>query len=163
MVRIHSWAPFYFADISEQRGASQELTRFRDVLTNRNFLFLWLGQLVSNFGDRLNQMALVALVYQRNPGSEIALAKLISFTIIPVFIIGPIAGVWVDRLNRKNVMIISDILRAALVLSIPLFIMANQMLPIYFVIFLTFSILCFFIPPKMVIIKEEFSVHRAYL
>ena len=35
--------------------------RFREVLTNRNFLFLWLGQLVSNFGDRLNQMALQAL------------------------------------------------------------------------------------------------------
>lgn len=68
------------------------MIRFREVLSNRNFLFLWLGQLVSNFGDRLNQMALVALVYQRDPGNEVALAKLISFTIIPVFIIGPIAG-----------------------------------------------------------------------
>jgi hypothetical protein len=73
------------------------MVKFRDVLTNRDFLFLWLGQIVSNFGDRLNQMALVALVYQRNPGNEVALAKLISFTIIPVFIIGPIAGVWVSR------------------------------------------------------------------
>ena len=87
------------------------MIKFREVLSDRNFLFLWLGQLVSNFGDRLTQMALVALVYQRNPGSEMALAKLISFTIIPVFVIGPIAGVWVDRLNRKNVMVISDILR----------------------------------------------------
>ena len=63
------------------------MTKFREVLSNRNFLFLWIGQLISTFGDRLTQMALVALVYQQNPGSEIALAKLISFTIIPVFII----------------------------------------------------------------------------
>ncbi len=127
------------------------------MLTNKNFLFLWIGQLISNFGDRLNQMALVALVYQRNPGSEVALAKLISFTIIPVFIIGPIAGAWVDRLNRKNIMMISDMLRGALVLSIPLFIRFNQILPIYAVIFLTFSISRFFIPSKMAIIPEIVS------
>lgn len=130
------------------------MTKFRDVLKNKNFLFLWLGQVVSNFGDRLNQMALVALVYRNNPGSEIALAKLISFTIIPVFIIGPIAGAWVDRLNKKNIMIVSDISRGILVLLIPLFIIARQILPIYFIIFLTFSISRFFIPSKMAIIPE---------
>lgn len=133
------------------------MIRFREVLADRNFLFLWLGQLVSNFGDRLTQMALVALVYQRNPGSEIALAKLISFTVIPVFIIGPIAGVWVDRLNRKNVMCISDILRGCLVLSIPFFIGINHMLPVYLAIFLAFSISRFFIPSKMAIIPDLVS------
>ncbi|MDO8526021.1 MAG: MFS transporter [Candidatus Omnitrophota bacterium] len=130
------------------------MTRFRDVLTNRNFFFLWLGQVISNFGDRLNQMALVALVYQRNPGSEIALAKLISLTIIPVFVIGPIAGAWVDRLNRRKIMMISDILRGILVLSIPLFIMAHQILLVYFAVFLTFSLSRFFIPSKMALIPE---------
>jgi len=137
-----------------------DMTRFRDVLKNKNFMFLWLGQVISNFGDRLNQMALIALVYQRNPGSEIALAKLISFTIIPVFIIGPIAGAWVDRLNRRNIMIISDILRGTLVLSIPLFIKFNQILPVYLVIFIVFSISRFFIPSKMAIIPEIVSKEK---
>lgn len=130
------------------------MPRFRDILSNRNFLFLWLGQVVSNFGDRLNQMALVALVYQRNPGSEMALAKLISFTIIPVFIIGPIAGAWVDRLDRRKVMIFADILRGLLVLAIPLCIWANQILPIYVIIFLTFSLGRFFVPSKMALIPD---------
>lgn len=130
------------------------MTRFVEVLSNRNFLFLWIGQLISTFGDRLTQMALVALVYQQNPGSEIALAKLISFTIIPVFIIGPIAGVWVDRLNRKNVMVISDIVRGCLILSIPFFIGARQILLVYLAIFITFSISRFFIPSKMAIIPD---------
>lgn len=130
------------------------MIKFREVLSNKNFLFLWLGQLISTFGDRLTQMALVALVYQQNPGSEIALAKLISFTIIPVFIMGPIAGVWVDRLNRKNVMVISDVIRGCLILSIPFFIGIKQILPVYLVIFLTFSISRFFIPSKMAIIPD---------
>ncbi len=130
------------------------MTHFRDVLANRNFLFLWLGQVISNFGDRLNQMALVALVYLKNPGSEIALAKLISFTIIPVFIVGPIAGVWVDRLNRRKIMVISDILRGAIVLAIPFFIKADQILLVYLAIFLVFSISRFFIPSKMALIPE---------
>lgn len=124
------------------------------MLGNKNFLLLYLAQVISNFGDRLNQMALVALVYQRSPGSEIALAKLISFTIIPVFVIGPIAGAWIDRLNRKAIMVISDILRGMLVFLIPAFIISGNILAIYFVIFVTFSISRFFIPSKMAIIPE---------
>ncbi|OGW83590.1 MAG: hypothetical protein A2987_02850 [Omnitrophica bacterium RIFCSPLOWO2_01_FULL_45_10] len=130
------------------------MTRFREMLSNKNFLFLWLGQVISNFGDKLTQMALIALVYLRNPGSEMALAKLISFTVIPVFLIGPIAGVWVDRLNKRNVMIISDILRGLLVLLIPLFIFLEQILAVYLVIFLSFSLTRFFVPSKMAIIPD---------
>lgn len=130
------------------------MTKFREILANRNFLFLWLGQVVSNFGDRLNQMALVALVYQSQRGSEMALAKIISFTVIPVFVIGPIAGAWVDRLNRKNIMVISDIMRGSLVILIPLFIIFKQMVPVYLIIFLTFSISRFFVPSKMALIPD---------
>ncbi|MFA5146645.1 MAG: MFS transporter [Candidatus Omnitrophota bacterium] len=134
-----------------------KMIRFRDVFKDKNFSLLWCAQVVSNFGDRLNQMALVALVYQRSPGNAVALAKLIALTIIPVFLIGPIAGAWVDRLNRRNVMIICDILRGFLVLLIPFFIKTNQILPIYLIVFLTFSISRFFIPSKMAIIPELVS------
>jgi MFS transporter, DHA3 family, macrolide efflux protein len=133
------------------------MTRFRDVLKDRNFLCLWIAQIISNFGDRLTQMALVALIYQRTPGSAIALAKLISFTVIPVFLIGPIAGAWVDRLNKRNVMIISDLLRGVLILAIPFFIMSNQILLVYLVVFLAFSLSRFFIPSRMAIIPDIVS------
>lgn len=133
------------------------MAKFREVLKDRNFFCLWIAQIISNFGDRLTQMALVALVYQQAPGNTIALAKLISFTIIPVFLIGPIAGAWVDRLNKRNVMIISDLLRGVLILTIPFFIYAKQIIPIYIAIFLAFSISRFFIPSKMAIIPELVS------
>ncbi|MFC1577169.1 MFS transporter [Candidatus Omnitrophota bacterium] len=131
------------------------MARFRDLLLkNRNFSLFWLGQVVSNFGDRLTQMALIAFVYQIAPGSSLALAKLTSFTVIPVLIIGPVAGVWVDRWNRKTVMVISDILRGFLVLLIPVFIFMNQILLVYLAVFLLYSVTRFFIPSRMAFIPE---------
>jgi len=136
------------------------LVRFRDVLKNRNFLLLWIGQIISNFGDWLNNMALVAIVYKKSPGSAVELAKLLFFIIIPVFIIGPIAGVYVDRWDRKRVMIISDILRGLLVLLIPFFILRfNNFLPVYILVFLIFSITRFFLPSKMAIIPDVVPRH----
>ncbi len=104
-------------------------------------------------------MALIALVYKRAPGSTIELAKLLFFVIIPVFVIGPIAGVYVDRWDRKRVMIISDVLRGILVLSIPFFILffKRSFIPVYILTFLTFSITRFFLPSKMAIIPDIVS------
>lgn len=131
------------------------MVRFRDVLKNKSFLFLWVGQIISNFGDRLTQMALIALVYKRAPGSTFELAKLLFFIIIPVFVIGPIAGVYVDRWDRKRVMVISDILRGILVLFIPFFILSvKNFSPVYLVVFLVFSATRFFLPSKMSVIPD---------
>src|SRR3989338_7815260 len=94
--------------------------KFRESLKNKNFFFLWLAQLISQFGDRINQMALIGLIAGRTPGSAFELAKLMSFTIIPVFIIGPIAGVYVDRWDRRKTLFVCDFLRGLLVLIIPL-------------------------------------------
>ncbi|MBU0549170.1 MAG: hypothetical protein KKH80_00980, partial [Candidatus Omnitrophica bacterium] len=69
------------------------MAKFIGVLKNRNFFFLWSGQIISQFGERLAQMALIGLVYAQAPGSPVQLAKILSFTILPVFLIGPVAGV----------------------------------------------------------------------
>ncbi|MDP8298688.1 MAG: MFS transporter [Candidatus Tantalella remota] len=133
------------------------MTRFREVLFQKNFFFLWSGQIISEFGDRLNQMALIALIYSKHPGSVMALANLLMFTIIPVFLIGPVAGVYVDRWDRRRVMIISDLLRGVLVLLIPLCVMFSLMLPVYVVIFIMFSATRFFLPSKMALIPAIVS------
>ena len=73
------------------------MARFREVLKERNFFLLWLGQIISQFGDRLNQMVLIAIVYARTPGSPFELAKFFSFTIIPSFFVSPLAGAFIDR------------------------------------------------------------------
>jgi DHA3 family macrolide efflux protein-like MFS transporter len=131
------------------------MARFREILRNRNFFLLWLGQLISQVGDRLSQMALIGLVYQRAPGSSMQIAKILSFTIIPVFLIGPVAGVYVDRWDRRRTMYICDLLRAGLILSIPLFLFYQKsFLPIYAIVFLAFCIGRFFVPAKLAIIPE---------
>lgn len=132
------------------------MPQFRDVLKNRNFFLLWIGQVVSEFGERMTQMALIGLIYQKNPYSAVALAKLIVFIVIPVFLIGPVAGAYVDRWNRRYTMIFSDILRASFVLLIPLClkIFNNNLLPVYALVFLVFSATRFFLPSKMAIIPD---------
>ena len=131
------------------------MSKFTEVLKNRNFFFLWLGQIISQLGDRLDQMALIAFVYLRAPGSTLEIAKILSFTIIPVFLIGPLAGVYVDRWDRRRTMYICDFLRAILVLTIPLFLFYTKtMFPIYLIIFIVFSIGRFFVPAKLSIIPD---------
>ena len=103
-------------------------------------------------------MALIALVYERTraqAGSTFEIAKILSFTILPVFVIGPIAGVYVDRWDRRRTMYICDFLRFALVLTIPLFLFySHNLFPIYLVIFVVFSIGRFFVPAKLSIIPD---------
>ncbi|MBF0483384.1 MAG: MFS transporter [Candidatus Omnitrophica bacterium] len=124
---------------------------------NGNFFRLWLGQLVSQFGDRITQLALVGLAAEKMHGAASAtgLAKLMAFTILPVFLIQPIAGVLVDRWDRRTTLFVCDIVRSLLILSIPfIFMRWHTMLPIYGVIFLTFCFSRFYVPAKMSIIPD---------
>ena len=131
------------------------MSKFTGVLKNRNFFCLWLGQIISQLGDRLGQMALIGFVYLKAPGSAIEIAKILSFTIIPVFLIGPLAGVYVDRWDRRRTMYVCDFLRAALVLTIPLFLFYTKyMSPTYLIIFVVFCLGRFFVPAKLSIIPD---------
>ena len=122
---------------------------------NRDFFLLWWAQVVSQFGDRINQMALIGLTAGRTPGSAWELAKLLTFTIVPVFVVGPIAGVWVDRWDRRTTLFVCDFLRGMLVLTIPLiFINRHSMVPIYIIVFLAFCLSRFYVPAKMSIIPD---------
>lgn len=137
------------------------MARLRHLLKDKNFMCLWVGQILSQFGDRLGQMALIALVYKYAPGSVFELAKLFLFTVIPVFIIGPVAGVYVDRWDKRYTMIISDIVRGILVLLIPIFLLFTKTIfPAYLVVFLIFTITRFFLPSKMAIIPDLVSKEK---
>jgi MFS family permease len=128
---------------------------FRQSFQNKSFLSFWLAQLISQFGDRINQMALVGLVAGREFGSAMELAKLLTFTIIPVFIVGPIAGVYVDRWDRKTTLFVCDLLRGVIILMIPLvFLRWHSLVPVYVIVFLAFCLSRFYVPAKMSIIPE---------
>lgn len=90
---------------------------YADVARSPRYFPLWLGQLVSNFGDTLHYIALVVLVFELT-GRGTAVALLVAAEVIPVLVLGPLAGVIIDRFSRKAVLIGSDLFRAALVLSL---------------------------------------------
>jgi MFS family permease len=131
------------------------MSSYLDGFKNKNFLRLWLAQIISQFGDRINQLALVGLVAERFPGSAVDLAKLMSFTILPVFVIQPFAGVLVDRWDRRTTLFVCDVLRGLLVFSIAwIFMDQHSMVPIYIAVFLAFCFSRFYVPAKMSIIPD---------
>jgi len=131
------------------------MSNYKTLLKNRNFVLYSVGQAFSQFGDRLVQIVLIGFVYKRWPGSSIQLAKILFFTVIPSFFISPIAGVYIDRWDKKYVMIASDMFRAAAILLIPLFFLfCESPVPIYTIIFLNFAAACFFLPAKLSIIPK---------
>lgn len=79
-------------------------------LWNRNFFLLWQGQLVSVFGDALYSMALGFWVLQET-GSTTIMGSIMALVTIPRIIIGPVAGVIVDRYDRKKLIILGDLIR----------------------------------------------------
>jgi MFS family permease len=87
------------------------------LVRNRNFSLLWVGQLVSFFGDRVHQVAIGVLVLQR--GTPLDVGIVFAATALPNVFLGPLAGALVDRWDRRTTMIACDFVRAFLVLMVP--------------------------------------------
>jgi len=105
---------------SEQSRQAQPVTQAPgwDLLKTRNFGLLFWGQLTSQIGDSLNRVALLWLVYQLT-GSAMKMVVIGLLQTIPPLILGPFIGVYVDRVDKKRLMVVVDFARAFLVLLIP--------------------------------------------
>ncbi|MDE3074373.1 MAG: MFS transporter [Chloroflexota bacterium] len=90
---------------------------YADVVRTEAYFPLWAGQLISNFGDTVHYIALVVLVF-RLSGQALAVGGVVAAEVLPLLLLGPLAGVVVDRFDRKSVLIGSDLARAALALSL---------------------------------------------
>jgi len=85
------------------------------LLRDTNIRRFWLGEVVSLLGDRIDDIALMSLVYGIT-GSMFNVGKLIVVITIPSLFLSPVIGVYLDRLNRKNVAIVSALVKAIIVL-----------------------------------------------
>ncbi len=86
---------------------------FKILASNRNFRYLWLGQLVSSLGDRLTQMGVLAflMLSANDKGDKVAIITF--FNLLPFLLFGPLFGALVDKYSRKNLMIIADNIKIA--------------------------------------------------
>ena len=120
---------------------------YRELLGgNADFRRLWTGQVVSEVGDWLNNIAVLALAIQLAGAGRVGLA-VAAYAIarhLPLFVFGPVAGVVVDRVSRRSVMIAADVARAALALGFLLANRAGSLALIYVVGASLFSVSAFF-------------------
>ena len=132
----------------------------RSLFRQRSFVSLWLGQVFSITGDRFTYLALAGLFFEysrTNPGASYAalLAVFANVVVAPVLLLAPFTGAWVDRQNLQRVLVVSDLLRALLVLSIPfLFEMTQSTDVVFALVFALFTVNVVFLPAKSALLPE---------
>jgi MFS family permease len=126
------------AQDNPDNAATKPSLGIKAVLRRPQFLVFAITQSVSLFGDKLDYMAMLALIaFLAERGgwdSSRAIAALAVVGALPTVIFGPLAGVFVDRRDRRKVMIVCDSARALMVLSVPFAVLATGSIWIIFVI-----------------------------
>lgn len=84
--------------------------------TNRNYRFMWSGQVVSEIGDHFNNIAVFSLALEHTR-SGLVVSGVMLARAIPAVLAGPIAGVLLDRMDRRRIMIMSDLVRFVIALG----------------------------------------------
>ena len=122
----------------------------RGVFAQREFRALWLAQFVSVFGDFLALFGVISLITFRWHGSAAQVTYLLIAYMLPLAVVSPIAGVFVDRWPVKHVMISSDLIRGTLVLLLPWVTDLRQLCAIFIVLSVVSS---FFAPAQSVALR----------
>ena len=125
------------------------------ILKNRNFLLLWAGQTISLIGDNLYYLALMWWVLEKT-GSTAAMATVAICSAIPSVILGPIAGTYADRIDRKKLLISMDFGRAILIATpaVLLWLGALQVWHIFIIAILLSTMSTFFNPTLSAFIPQ---------
>jgi MFS family permease len=126
---------------------------------NRSFRQLWLGQVVSQMGDWFDTIALYTIILKlTGSGRDVGLLLVARF--IPSFFFGPISGVIADRFSRRTIMIVSDILRAWVVLGFLFVRRPDQLWIIYVLTVFQLGLSTFFEPAKTAAIPSIVEDHE---
>ncbi|HTG86690.1 MAG TPA: MFS transporter [Pyrinomonadaceae bacterium] len=123
---------------------------------NRSFRQLWLGQVVSQMGDWFDTIALYTIILNlTGSGRDVGLLLVARF--VPSFLFGSISGVVADRFSRQKIMIVTDILRAFVVLGFLFVRTADQLWIVYVLTVLQLGLSTFFEPAKTAAIPSIVS------
>mgnify|MGYP000038285055 CR=1 FL=1 len=136
--------------------------KFWNILKIRNFSIFLFSQTISQFGDKLDYIALIAIIglfpKEKTP---FLLSQLALFITLPVLLFGPIAGVLVDRWHKKKVMVICDTLRMICAFSIPfVYMYTKNIYPVFTIVFFMFLLALFFNTARSAIIPNLVSKKR---
>lgn len=132
-------------DVARPKG------RYSAVLRNKRFRALWLSQFVSGIGDWLVIGLLIPLVTTLTGGSSFAVAGIMIAKIIPSLLFSSFIGVFVDRFDRRRLMIACDVIRALLTLFL---LITNSLALIYLTVLLMEVASLFFSPARSALIPR---------
>src|SRR3954453_9991713 len=141
-------APLAELHPGDESGAVGLVAKIRAVLRVRDFRRLWESMALSSFGDWLGLLAITATatsLVDSFAGKNFALGAVLLFRLLPAIVLGPLAGAFADRFDRRKTMVVSDCLRFALFASIPL---VDNLVWLFVAQFLIESISLFWIPAK---------------
>ncbi|HLI09212.1 MAG TPA: MFS transporter [Ktedonobacteraceae bacterium] len=123
------------------------------ALRQRNFALLWFGQLISLLGDWVLFVALPFYIYTLT-GSTLATGVMFIVQTLPRLLLGSVAGVFVDRWNRRRTMYVADLLQALVLLPLLLVHSSQWVWIIYVFAFVESCVSQFFLPAKGAIIPQ---------
>ena len=126
---------------------------FELIRHNRNFRYLWAGQVVSLLGDWFNLIASAILIAELT-GSGLAIGILFTIRMLAPFFIAPIAGICADRYNRKHLLIITDVTRAFIVFGFLFVQDERHVWLLYALTTLLFAVSGFFSPARSAILPD---------
>jgi len=130
--------------------AESKQLSFGEVLRLRPVRQLWIAQIVSIFGDFLALFAVLSDVSFRLHATAAQVTLISVAFLIPFALLGPIAGVFVDRLDARLTMISSDLIRAALIIGL---VFASGLKEIYAILFALSVVSTFFVPAQTIMIR----------
>ncbi len=130
----------------------------KDALRVGAFAKLLAGQTVSSFGDGLTGLSLILLVNAWS-GALTAVATLTILQAVPQVTLGLLSGVYVDRYDRRRIMLISDALRAVFVLGLALAVAAHSLPMVYALAFLQATVGTFFSPARAAFTRSVVPEH----
>lgn len=113
-----------------------------------SFRYLYAAHTLSLLGDWFNTLAILSLVTRMTGSSARSIGWILVLKLLPTFLMGPIAGVVVDRVSRKQVLIVTDLLRAAVVLGILVVSVYPQVWILYVATAIQISLSAFFEPAR---------------
>ena len=141
--------------MTDSQGATRPASKnaaMLSLLKRRDFRTLWLAQAISWSGDHFTFLALMIVLNQAT-GSAGAIALLMSVMTVPSLLFGMLAGVFVDRWDRKQVMVVSDVIRGVLSLALIWAATSEHIWMIFPLAFVIASVGVFFGPARGAVMK----------
>ncbi len=136
------------------------------VFRKRDFTLLWFSSLISSIGSSLTDLAAGILIF-RETGSALSVGLMLMATALPALVFGLVAGVFVDRYDRKTIMIVCCLIRMLLVAVIP-FAVSIDVFLLYVIVFINAAVAQFYDPAQESVIPdladdEELAAANSFL